>query len=150
MRRDFLEGDVVDMGGWLLSRTELRLCALVAVQAQIETGASGVFPLQQGPDGKAVHWLAPRATFTLPSGLATLVFELRSGAAVSQRVAVRIDGRLADELLLSGPLWRSVRYPMRRREGPTVQLELETTPLWKPGNDFRTIGVGIDRDWNPT
>jgi hypothetical protein len=150
IRRDFLEGDVEEMGGWLLSKTELRLCALVVVQAQTETGASGIFPLQQEPDGKAVHWMAPRARFTLPSGLAKLEFELRSGAAVAQRVAVRIDGKLADELLISGPLWHPVRYPMRRREGPTLQLELETTPAWRPKNDFRTLGVGIDRDWNPT
>jgi hypothetical protein len=147
IRRDFLQDDVVKMGGWLLSRTELRLCALVALRAQMEDGMSGVFGLQQEQSGDNFHWTTPRAAFTVPSGLPKLEFRLRSGTSVSQRVAVRIDGKGVDELLISGPLWRPIQYAMRTREALTLRLELETTPAWKPANDFRTIGVGIDRAW---
>lgn len=149
IHRDFVEGHVVDMGGWLLSRSELRVCALAAVDAPIAAGVTGVFGLHRDVNGEEFYWTAPRAIFTVPSPVGTLEFQLRSGTNVPQRVTVRLDGKLADELTISDRSWRPIRYVMRRSERPTVQLELDTNPPWKPANDFRTIGVGIDRLWTP-
>lgn len=151
MGRDFSQGQVVKMGGWLLSRTELRLCALTVAQQQMGSGVSGVYPRQRLPDGDEFHWIAPKATFTLPSDLSRLEFNLRSGAGVPQQVAVRIDGNLAGELTIVDPTWRRIQYVLRKRgDNGASRLEIDTTPPWKPENDFRTFGVGIDRDWRQT
>ena len=52
VRREFRDGDILRMGGWLLSRTELRLCALVALEVTQQTGATGVFSPQRLPTGE--------------------------------------------------------------------------------------------------
>ena len=52
VRREFRDGDILRMGGWLLSRTELQLCALVALEITQRTGATGVFSPQRLPTGE--------------------------------------------------------------------------------------------------
>ena len=74
VRRDFREGETLWMGGWLLSRTELRLCALAAVHAAERTGTAGVFSPQRLA-GDVFYWTAPTARFTLPARPALLEFQ---------------------------------------------------------------------------
>lgn len=147
VRRDFLEGDILRMGGWLLSRTELRLCALVALERDQEIRVSGVFAPQQLANADILYWTAPVARFTVPADTPSLEFRLCSGAREPQRVAVRIDGETAGELTVWGREWQRARYVMRPTGGSAITVDLTTTPEWKPANDFRTMGIGIDRIW---
>ncbi len=143
VRRDFRDGDILRMGGWLLSRTELRLCALVALQETQRTGATGVFSPERLPTGEALFWTAPNAHFVLPASATSLEFQFRSGAPEPQRVAVRINGQTIDELPAERR-WLRARYATKPSES-AFAVDLLTTPEWKPRNDFRTLGVGIDR-----
>ena len=95
VRRDFRDGDILRMGGWLLSRTELRLCALAALQATRQTGATGVFAPERLPTGEVLFWTAPAAHFVLPASATSLEFQFRSGAPEPQRIAVP-DQRTGD------------------------------------------------------
>jgi hypothetical protein len=144
VRRDFRDGDILRMGGWLFSRTELRLCALVALQATEQTGTTGVFSPQQLPTGDVLFWTAPSAHFVLPASATSLEFQFRSGAPEPQRVAVRINGRTIDELAAERR-WLRARYPTKPSDESAFAVDLLTTPEWKPQNDYRTLGVGIDR-----
>ena len=96
VRRDFRDGDILRMGGWLLSRTELRLCALVALEVTQRTGATGVFSPQRLPTGEDLFWTAPNAHFVLPASATSLEFQFRSGApaaSASRRAYQRTDDR---------------------------------------------------------
>ena len=148
--RDFLEGDILRMGGWMLSRTELRLCALVALEGVEQTGTSGVFSPQPLPNGDTLYWTAPVARFTLPEGSSALELKLQSGTREPQRVTVRIGGETVAELLVWGRAWQRAYYVMRHSGDSALEIELITTPEWKPGNDFRTIGIGLDRIYRNT
>jgi hypothetical protein len=145
LRQDFAEGDIVWMGGWLLSRTELRLCALMAVDEDEQTGSRGIFAPSTLTDGTTVSWTAPTASFTLAAGGAPVEFRVRSGAPDPQRLGIRVNGETIDERAVWGAEWQQVRYVAREtRESPVV-VELTVTPEWRPRRDFRTIGVGLDR-----
>ena len=144
VRRDFRDGDVLRMGGWLLSRTELQLCALVALEVTERTGATGIFAPQRLPTGEDLFWTAPNAHFVLPASSTSLEFQFRSGAPLPQRVAVRINGQTIDELPAERA-WLRARYPTKSSGGSPFAVDLLTTPEWKPRNDFRTLGVGLDR-----
>ena len=144
VRRDFRDGDILRMGGWLLSRTELRLCALVALEVTQQTGAIGVFSPQRLPTGEDLFWTAPNAHFVLPASATSLEFQFRSGAPEPQRVAVRINGQTIDELPAERR-WLRARYPTKPSGESTFAVDLLTTPEWKPRNDFRTLGIGLDR-----
>ena len=144
VRRDFRDGDILRMGGWLLSRTELQLCALVALEITQRTGAIGVFSPQRLPTGEDLFWTAPKAHFVLPASATSLEFQFRSGAPLPQRVAVRINGQTIDELPAERT-WLRARYPTKSPGESAFAVELLTTPEWKPRNDFRTLGVGLDR-----
>lgn len=148
VRRDFVDGDVVGMGGWQLSRTELRLCALAALEAREDTGVHGVFRRQDAPGGGALFWTAPTARFTVPASEPAPEFQLCSGAPEPQRVSVSIDGVVVDELIVSGREWHRRRYAMKPGRETPIALTLTTTPSWMPRHDFRTLGVGIDRIWS--
>jgi hypothetical protein len=149
IRRDFEQRDVVRMGGWLLSRTELRLCAIGVLRHEEASGASGVFA-PQSLRGVTYQWTAPRAAFTVPADAPSIDFQLKSGSPTPQRVTVTLDGEKVDERRVADLQWQRVRYVMRKSDRPFVRLELESSPVWKPGNDFRTIGVAIDRTWSRT
>jgi hypothetical protein len=144
VRRDFRDGDILRMGGWLLSRTELRLCALVALEITERTGAVGIFSPRRLATGEDLFWTAPKAHFVLPSSATSLEFQFRSGAPGPQRVAVRINGQTIDELPAEHA-WLRARYPTKSSGESTFAVDLLTTPEWKPRNDFRTLGVGLDR-----
>ena len=144
VRRDFREGDILRMGGWLLSRTELRLCALVALEVTRQTGAIGVFSPQRLPDGDDLFWTAPNAHFVLPASATSLEFQFQSFAPGQQRVVVRINGQTIDELPAERR-WLRARYPTKSSGESTFAVDLLTTPEWKPRNDFRTLGIGLDR-----
>lgn len=148
VRRDFMDGDIVRMGGWLLSRTELRLCALAAGERDREMGVSSVFAPQRLANGDTLYWMTPVARFTFPAVASILEFRLYSRARDPQRVTVRIDGAAVDELQVQGGEWQPTRYAMKPAGGSAITVELTTTPEWKPANDFRTMGVGIDRIWS--
>jgi hypothetical protein len=145
LRRDFAEGDIVWMGGWLLSRTELRLCALMAIDEDEQTGSRGIFVPHTLIDGTTVFWTAPKASFMVPAGGAAVEFRVRSGAPDPQRLSVRLSGETIDERTVWGTEWQQVRYVARDVRGSPAVLELTVTPEWRPRSDFRTIGIGLDR-----
>lgn len=145
LRRDFAEGDIVWMGGWLLSRTELRLCALMALDEDEQTGSRGIFAPHTMIDGTTVWWTAPHASFLVPAGGAAVEFRVRSGAPDAQRLTVRMNGETIDERPVGGTEWQRVRYAARDIRKSPVVIELAVTPEWRPRTDFRTIGIGLDR-----
>lgn len=147
-RLDFATADLVSMGGWQLTRTELRLCALAAVGWGADHGALGVFAPVARADGRAVFWTAPTAHLRVTPGAVDWEFQMRSGASTPQRVTIRVDGRVIDERLVHDGDWQRARYLMRATDRAPLALELTTDPVWRPRADFRTIGVGLDRLWN--
>jgi hypothetical protein len=147
LRRDFTEGDIIRMGGWLLSRTELRLCALVALEEDERTGSSGVFAPEPQNEGPAVHWTAPVARFTLPPGIAVVEFQVKSGPRDPRTLTARLGGETIDERTIAETDWQRVRYVVRDPGEGAAILELTTTPAWRPQNDFRTLGAALDRVW---
>ena len=145
-RSDFEQGRIVRFGGWMLSRTELRLCALTAITSQAAgSRAVGVFASVVLPGGERVRWTAPSAAFDVPSTVSRLDLPLWSGAPFPQRVTLVLDGEKVDELLLEpGPGWHRFHYRLPdRRPSRHFRLKLHVTPAWTPENDFRTIGIGI-------
>jgi hypothetical protein len=145
VRRDFIDGQTQRMGGWLLSRTELRLCALVAAEDSEATGRRGIFSPYTLADGAPLYWTAPDARFTIPGGWSALEFQVLSRAREDQQISVRIAGEVVGEVPVVGPEWQRVRFVLRPSSTPAIPVELTTTPEWKPANDFRTIGIGLDR-----
>jgi hypothetical protein len=141
-RSDFERGDVVRIDGWLLSRTSLRLCAIAVARAQDHVGMTGVFAPQDLGNGDAVSWTTPDATFTLPQSDEPVDIRLRSGAPFAQRVVLTVDGDRWAEIAADGPTWQSLRYTRAARPG-RGRLGLRSSPPWVPGNDFRTLGVGV-------
>jgi hypothetical protein len=142
IRRDYEAGLVETFGGWILSQTELRLCAwLTTAPGQ---GASGLFAPDALPDGGQIRWTAPMARLIVPATVDRLELPVRSGAPYAQRVEVRFRGSRIDEITVGGPLWHPLRYgPLDRGAGGPAQVELRVSPVWMPENDFRTIGIGL-------
>jgi hypothetical protein len=146
VRQDFVDGNVVRVGGWLLSRTELRVYALAALESSDVHGGTGIFTPTDQAGGDVVYWTAPSARLVIPPGT-PLEFRVRSGARVPQQLTVHMNGEIVDERLVSGAQWQPVRYARRVSDTEIVALNLTTTPVWRPANDFRTIGIGLDRTW---
>ena len=95
--------------------------------------------------GEMLFWTAPLARSTITGEMTSLGFQLRSGAREVQRFNVRIAGETVDELQVWGRDWQ--RYVMRPGETASVIVEFATARECNPRNDFRAIGVGIDRTW---
>jgi hypothetical protein len=148
IRRDFVGGDVLSMGGWLLARTELRLCALAALERGRQMMTHGVFTPAVLPGGDRCFWTSPSSRLQLSAGMESLDFQVRSGAAEPQRLLVRLAGKTIDERHMSRGGWHSASYRLRPARSRPLLLELTVTPAWVPVNDFRTIGIGIDRIWS--
>jgi hypothetical protein len=116
----------------------------VALDVTQRTGAMGFFSPQRLPTGENLFWTAPNAHFVLPASTTSLEFQFRSGAPLPQRVAVRINGQTIDELPAECT-WLRARNPIKPSGESALAVDLLTTPEWKPRNDFRTLGVGLDR-----
>jgi hypothetical protein len=148
IREDFDAGRVESLGGWLLSRTELRLCALmVAASSAADPRTSGVFPRDVLSDGASVRWTTPAASLTIPAGVRWLELPVRSGAPFPQRVSIHVRGRQLDEILVTGHEWYRLRYDLLDEVQDSARLDLRVTPSWTPAYDFRTIGIGLG--WMP-
>jgi hypothetical protein len=147
IQSDFASGDTVQMGGWGLSRSMLRLSALAEIEWSRYTGVAGVFAPVALPEG-VVYWTAPSASFRVPFEGAAVEFRLRTGAPMPQRVLVQLDGHAVDEVLVDGPAWHDVRFLRPPSATSSGHLELTTAPEWSPVGDFRTVGIGIDRAWS--
>ena len=93
IRDDFDAGRVEWFGGWILSRTELRLCALVAVTAAADPRVAGVFPPEVLSNGERVRWTAPAARFTVPAATRRIEMPVRSGAPFPQRRCRAVSGQ---------------------------------------------------------
>jgi len=146
VRQDFVDGDLVRLGGWRLSRTELRLCALAALEYGDLTGTRGVFTPLEASGSETVHWTGASSSLVLPATPEALQFRVRSGAGQSPHVTIHLNGEIVDERQLMGEEWVMVRYPARP-DNPHTSLDLTAVPPWRPANDFRTLGVAIDRVW---
>lgn len=144
VRRDFERGDVVRMGGWMLARSTLRLCALCALGSEAGAGTHGLFSEQALPGGP-VRWTAPTARWQQRVTGARVAFRLRSGGPDRRQTTLRIGGRPIETIDMAGSEWRQVSYPVDAT-ARVVSVELETTPVWRPAHDFRSIGVGLA--WN--
>lgn len=149
LRRDFAEGDMVAIGGWRFSRTELRLCTLVAQQWNHAHGVAGVFAratlATAAREDASVFWTAPSASVRVVPAAAGWECRMRAGGPSGQRVTLRVAGRIIDEFDVAAGIWQRVRYPIRGGGAAPFDLELSTVPTWTPAGDFRTLGVGLDR-----
>lgn len=145
IRLDFQDTDLVSLGGWRLARTELRLCALAAWQRGEAAGAHGVFARVSDVDGRPLAWTTPDARLRITPGERDWTLQLRSEAAARQRVTLRVNGTTIDERDIVPHRWHRARYLTRPSDGAIFDLQVVTTPPWRPTGDFRTIGIGIDR-----
>jgi hypothetical protein len=100
---------------------------------------SGLRPWEEGPAGTLFRWTAGRATFFVPSNVATMIVPLRSvfpgpnGAPV--RVEIRDNGRSAATIVLSDPEeWVRATVPLRSTGGR---------------RRFRRIDLRVSRVVNP-
>ena len=113
VRRDFRDGDILRMGGWLLSRTELRLCGLVALGGD-PADRRDRYLLSPAPSHWRMTSSGPRRTPTSSCRQA----RPRSSSSCDrerpepQRVAVRINGQTIDELPAERA-WLRARYPIK-------------------------------------
>ena len=142
MLDDFDRGDTVRLGGWLFSRTELRVYALDALRRQRSRRppVTGVFPAERR-DGERFRWTGPRASVELTPGGEDVRLTLRAMAPLEQSVSVSFDGVHIAHVALSRGEWQVLRY---RRPARVSHVQLDVTPTWRPQNDFRTLGV----QWN--
>ncbi|MGE3511877.1 MAG: hypothetical protein AB7N65_23670 [Vicinamibacterales bacterium] len=145
IRLEFRDAELVSLGGWRLARTELRLCALAAWQWGEASGAHGVFARVADVDGRPLAWTTPDARLRITPGERDWTLQLRSDAAMPQRVTLRVNGTTIDERDIVPHRWHRARYLTRPSDDPTFDLQVVTTPPWQPPGDFRTIGIGIDR-----
>lgn len=142
MVADFDRANTVRLGGWLFSRTELRLYALDTLRRQggRTPHRTGVFPVEREGQER-FRWTGALATRALTPRARFVRLRLRALAPVDQTVAVSIDGSTVGQVLLVRGEWQTLRYQGPGRNG---RLELLVAPTWRPHNDFRTLGV----QWN--
>ncbi|MDA1094013.1 MAG: hypothetical protein O3A25_12205 [Acidobacteria bacterium] len=142
---DFGSGRVLLFGGWMLSQTELRLCALASLRSRSDDqGLSGVFLPAVLPDGEAVRWTTPSPTLAITADRGIIVLPIRNPAPFERTVSLHLDGRLADEVLVTAESdWWPLKYNLRLLATTRQLLELRITPPWRPPYDFRTVGIGL-------
>lgn len=111
----------------------------------------GLFEWGTDPDGTRRRWSGSRATLFV-NGRARLVEIPLSGVAlpsgVVQQVEVRLDGRLANRIVV-GPDWQRLR--VRLPADPSTEprrLDLLVSPTWVPAElfgdqDRRVLGVKV-------
>ena len=162
---EFEQGQTMRLGGWVFSRTEMRLYALseLSARARDRQSVRGMFP-SEVVDRQRFRWTGPTAVFRVPHAQEGLDLRLRSVAPFEQRVTVLLDGRTIDYLALGDSAWHQFvlllpcsaqrhlnehaseqgRVPDSASCGDgddMYQFELRTTPSWLPLNDFRTLGI---------
>jgi hypothetical protein len=149
---DYEDGEVVNFGGWLLSQTAVRLCALSVAVSEGQAGVHGAFAPSVLPsplNHDRFSWLTPEAAFVVRTSEAPFDVRLRSGARFSQTVAIQYGDKPSIEVVVSGPNWRGHQIDVGGQTVESATLRITTTPSWTPTNDFRTIGVGVGvAPWN--
>jgi hypothetical protein len=149
VRRDFEQGRTLNFGGWVLSETGVRLCALWVASAESDAGVHGAFAPVELPDVDRFSWLTPDASFLVSPTDGPLRVRLRSGAPFPQTVTVQLGQDPARRLTVSGPEWNTAQLEVDTLTDAQTRLRVVTSPPWVPANDFRTIGVGIAlASWN--
>lgn len=141
---DFDAERVSDMGGWLLARTELRLCALAALLAGDDPMTpSGLFSLVAS-SAPPHRWTTPVLRLSIDAAVGRITIPLRNPAPFERRVDVSLHGRPADQLLLP-PVspWNQVSYSLGVSAGRARALDFTVSPPWQPPDDYRTIGLAL-------
>ena len=162
---DFDSGRTLTLGGWMLSRSELRLYALseLAARARTRPTVEGMFPPESFRQQR-FRWTCASAAFYVPVAHESLDLRLRSLAPFDQRVTVLFDGEMIDKLVLGDTVWHRFGFLLPcgaqqhlaahasdrgqtsspacgRAANLPFRFELRTAPTWHPANDFRSLGV---------
>jgi len=145
VRQDFVDGEIVRVGGWQLSRSMLRLCALGVIVARAENGEPlGFFAAGRSGESRRVRRTCPSVTIPVARGATRFELPVRSLAPFAQRVAVHSEGRPLFELVLADHEWQRVELNIPAGyAGRDLSVELRIDPAWKPAGDFRTLGIEV-------
>ncbi|MBI4477686.1 MAG: hypothetical protein HY654_10960, partial [Acidobacteria bacterium] len=105
----------------------------------------GLHERETDSGGREFQWTHERAVFHFPADARLFSFELRSIAPFDQTVTVLLDGTEADRLKLVDHAWHPQRYSVPQRHGTRRyhRVELVVSPVMRPPNDPRTLGVQL-------
>ena len=108
----------------------------------------GLYDPETMPGGTRFQWSTGRFSVYVPRERETFGLEVRAVAPFPQRLRVRLDGRLVDEIRVSRDAWQAVRYVLRREERGRRfrKIEFEVDPVWTPARDSRELGVIVRMD----
>lgn len=125
--------------------------AIEALRRPVTPGYEvGFYRWERQADGSAGRWTRGRAAFSVPVRGSTveLAFRapIRDVAARPQRARVWLDGRLAADLTLATPDWKTVALPVTRASGEPLLVEVESGYTFipsrvSPSHDDRRLGV---------
>ena len=98
-------------------------------------------------DGSEFRWGGDRVTLYFPVAAEVVQMEVRHLAPFPQTVDVFLDGSPIGRLMMQEYVWVPLRYgglrPPRRTRAKFRRLELRVSPIWRPSNDARELGVQV-------
>lgn len=125
--------------------------AIEALRRPVTPGYEvGFYRWERQGDGSVGRWTRGRAAFSVPvrGSSVELAFRapIRDVALRPQRVRVWLDGRLAADLTLAAPDWRTIVLPVARASGEPLLVEVEPGSTFIPSRVFpvrddRRLGV---------
>ena len=159
---DFENGRTLRFGGWILSRTELRLCALAELRSRELQFPSveGMFEPEE-QDGHRLRWTSGTAAFYVSAESTAVDLRFRSPAPMEQRVTFLLGRREVNALTLRDNAWHQFLYLLPcsgqrhlaadhgsetecvEPRAANFRVELLVAPTWEPSNDFRTLGIQL-------
>jgi len=130
---DFSTERVLFLGGWMLSRTELRLCALATLGTQVEPHAPfGLFTLATTPDGTQGRHTTSNLSLPISETRERLQVPIRNPAPFERTVAVSLDDRPVNEVPLAPESgWHTIEYDLARRARPVGRPSATPLPRQK-------------------
>jgi O-antigen ligase len=103
----------------------------------------GLHDLETMRNGTRFQWSTGRFSVYVPREREVFSVEILAVAPFPQRLKVRLDGRLVDEINVRRDDWQTVRYVLPREgRGPRFRkVEFDVDPVWRPPADARELGV---------
>lgn len=114
---------------------------------QITRAGERLLPPERDRNGEYFQWTGSVAYVNVPRSAARFSAEVRRVAPFAQTVELRFDGRTFDRFVLTDTAWRPIAFNLPETTRPR-RLEIHVSPVWRPDNDPRTLGIMIRRvDW---
>jgi hypothetical protein len=107
---------------------------------------AGLHGPEMDRDGREFRWGGDRVTLYFPVAAEVVQMEVRHLAPFAQTMDVFLDGARVGRLVLQESVWVPLRYGglrPRRTRAKYRRLELRVSPIWRPANDPRELGVQV-------